>query len=129
MELALDVKKFLWERESNRCILGHSSAYDNVKRIILIEKLKKENCPERIIKFVNEWMRERRVQFIISEKESETRILNQGLPQEGVLSPILYAIYTKDIRKKIDEDITVLQFADDVVLYNTGKGNKDKFYN
>lgn len=45
-------------------------------------------------------MRERRVQFIISEKESETRILNQGLPQEGVLSPILYAIYTKDIRKK-----------------------------
>lgn len=24
MELALDVKKFLWERESNRCILGHS---------------------------------------------------------------------------------------------------------
>lgn len=74
-------------------------------------------------------MRERRVQFIISEKESETRILNQKLPQEGVLSPILYAIYTKDIRKKIDEDITVLQFADDVVLYNTGKGNKDKFYN
>lgn len=106
-----------------------ASAYDNVKRIILIEKLKKENCPEKIIKFVNEWMRERRVQFIISEKESETRILNQGLPQEGVLSPILYAIYTKDIRKKIDEDITVLQFADDVVLYNTGKGNKDKFYN
>lgn len=106
-----------------------ASAYDNVKRIILIEKLKKENCPERIIKFLNEWMRERRVQFIISEKESETRILNQGLPQEGVLSPILYAIYTKDIRKKIDEDITVLQFADDVVLYNAGKGNKDKFYN
>lgn len=62
----------------------------------------------------------------ISEKESETRILNQGLPQEGVLSPILYAIYTKDIRKKIDEDITVLQFADDVVLYNTGKGNKTR---
>lgn len=106
-----------------------ASAYDKVKRIILIEKLKKENCPERIIKFVNEWMRERRVQFIISEKESETKILNQRLPQEGVFSPILYAIYTKDIRKKIDEDITVLQFADDVVLYNTGKGNKDKFYN
>lgn len=57
-----------------------ASAYDNVKRIILIEKLKKENFPERIIKFVNEWMRERRVQFIISEKESETRILNQELP-------------------------------------------------
>lgn len=74
-------------------------------------------------------MRERRVQFIISEKESETKILSQGLPQEGVLSPILYAIYTKDIRKKIDEDITVLQFADDVVLYNTGEENKDKFYN
>lgn len=30
MELALDVKKFLWERESNGCILGHTSAYDNV---------------------------------------------------------------------------------------------------
>lgn len=80
--------------------MGIASAYDNVKRIILLEKLKKENCPERIIKFVNEWMRERRVQFIISEKESETRILNQELPQEGVLSSILYAIYTKDIRKK-----------------------------
>lgn len=106
-----------------------ASAYDNVKRVILIEKLKTESCPERIIKFVNEWMRERRVQFIISEKENETRILNQGLSQEGVLSPILYAIYTKDIRKKIHEDITVLQFADDVVLYNTGKRNKDKFYN
>lgn len=79
---------------------------------------KKRLLPGSIIRFVSEWMRERKMKLIINEEEDEERILNQGLSQEGVSSPLLYAIYTKDIGKNKDRSIEILQFANDAVIYN-----------
>lgn len=36
---------------------------------------------------------------------------------------ILYDIYTKDIIKDKKNEVEILQFADDTVIYNTGKGD------
>lgn len=36
---------------------------------------------------------------------------------------ILYDIYTKDIIKDKKNEVEILQFADDIVTYNTGKGD------
>lgn len=36
---------------------------------------------------------------------------------------ILYDIYTKDIITDKKNEVDILQFADDIVIYNTGKGD------
>lgn len=73
--------------------LDVSSVYDNVRRDIMIQKLLKEGCPKNLVRYINQWMKDRKTKFVISQEEEEWRIVNKGLPQEGVLSPILYALY------------------------------------
>ncbi|RLU26440.1 hypothetical protein DMN91_000234, partial [Ooceraea biroi] len=52
---------------------------------------------------------------------TERRLVNKGLPQGGVLSSILYAIYTKNISRNLNYVVKILQYADDIVLYISGK--------
>lgn len=49
--------------------LDIKSAYDNVRRDLLCDILNRKNCPSKIIKFVDDWMRDRRTLFIISSEE------------------------------------------------------------
>lgn len=94
IEFTVDIRKsFLDKKKVIAVFLDVSSAYDNVQRRILGDKLKNEECPIRIRRFVDKWMKARRIRFIINEDNYEDRTLDQGLPQGGVLSPLLYDIY------------------------------------
>lgn len=42
--------------------------------------------------------------------------MDKGLPQGGVLSPLLYALYTKDIGNNINPQTKVIQYADDIAI-------------
>lgn len=108
LELTIDVRRgFYGKKKTIAVFLDITSAYDNVKGRILIKKLKEERCPEEIVRYINELMKERDVRFLTGE-EYEDRTLNQRLPQEGMLSLILYAIYTKNIGKYIAREIEML---------------------
>lgn len=115
------VSGFYQNKKTIATFLDISSAYDNVIRNVMIQKLNDINCPWYIMQWINTWMRDRETSFVLSEKNTETRITNKGLPQGGVLSSILYAIYTKDLMKNIDKEVQVLQYADDLALYVTGR--------
>lgn len=39
---------------------------------------------------------------------------------------MLYAVYTKDLGKGLGKEIQMLQHADDIVMYNTGDGEKEQ---
>lgn len=109
LELTIDVRRgFYGKKKTIAVFLDITSAYDNVKRRILITKLKEEGCSEEIVRYINELMKERDVRFLIGEEEYEDRTLNQRLPQGGMLSLILYAIYTKNIGKYIAREIEML---------------------
>ena len=45
------------------------------------------------------------------------RAVYKGVPQRGVLSPILYILYVTDITKGIPRSVHVSQFADDIAIY------------
>lgn len=57
------------------------------------------------------------VQFVVSERLVVEKTVSKGLPQGAVLSPLLYAIYTRTIVDRVPEGVAVLQFADDVAVY------------
>lgn len=96
--------------------LDVNAAYDNVLREVLIGKIVEAGCPARIIRYVEEWMTGRRTRFLIGEDRQLEMQVEKGLPQGGVLSPLLYALYTKDIGSKINPETKVIQYADDIAI-------------
>lgn len=96
--------------------LDVKSAYDNVNRDCLIENLREEKCPYKITRYIEEWMTDRITIFVVSEEKEKKYVVNKGLPQGGVLSPLLYAIYTKNITRKVNPQTKILQYADDIVV-------------
>lgn len=61
----------------------------------------------------------RRIKFLTGEESVEQREVWVELPQGGVLSPLLYATYTRKLTQNIEEKVTVLQYADDIAIYTT----------
>lgn len=84
--------------------LDINAAYDSVTRArdILTDKLIEEGCPTRLWKYIEEWMTDKCTNFVLSKAKEVHYVVNKGLPQGGVLSSLLYAIYTKDILIKIN---------------------------
>ena len=48
---------------------------------------------------------------------NEPRLIYKGVPQGGILSPLLYTLYVTDITQHINKNVQISQFADDLALY------------
>lgn len=58
--LSIDIEKGLLEDEwTIAMFLDISSAYDNVIRKVLIEKLNEIECPSKIVSYIDIWMKDR----------------------------------------------------------------------
>lgn len=105
------------------------AAYDNVIIQILQQKLLKLNVPSILCRFIINFISERYIHFE-TEDSSLIRTVWKGLPQGSVLSPLLYNIYTQDLESKFDvNSVSILQYADDVVLYSSDKSVNTISYN
>lgn len=80
-------------------------------------------CSQNIIKFVKFLTYER---FVSTSITSETRKCYKGVPQGGVLSPLLYIIYVSEIMKNLPKTITISQFADDIGIFSNNKNSLQK---
>lgn len=95
--------------------LDVSGAFDNVIIDILIQQMADIGCPLQLIKFVKTHMSER---LIYTDLTGTTaRKVHKGVPQGGVLSPLLYCIYVAKIVEKLPKSVKISQFADDIALY------------
>ena len=92
-------------------------AFDKVPHQRLLLKLKD------IIKQIEKWLTDRRQRVVVEEEASNWKSVQSGVPQESVLGPLLFVIYTNDL----DYDITskVLKFADDAKLFRKIKQDGD----
>lgn len=82
---------------------------------ILLDKLAQIGCSYSIINFVKFLTHTR---IIRTDKSiNNDRTIHKGVPEGGVLSPILYTIYVADISKTLPQNVIVSQFADDIAIY------------
>ena len=114
----LDIYRNLTHKKHTLALfLDINRAYDSVILSILWEKMKSMKIPSILIRFLRSYYNERNYYCTYKGTREGPRRTSVGLPQGAVLSPILFLIYTADLRKHIDSELSVLQYADDFLFY------------
>lgn len=90
-----------------------SSAFDTVWRKALLLKLTKVVKCKKTIDLIATMLTKRFFRVYMGERSSTTRMLNSGVAQGGVLSPILFILYLSDLPQTKSRKFL---FADDLGL-------------
>ena len=77
--------------------LGMSEAFDTVSMHTLIDRLTQTNMPHTILGYIADYIGGRMAYTTFGNHTSTKRQFKSGVPRGGVLSPILFGIYTSDI--------------------------------
>ena len=93
-------------------------AYDNVNLNILTEKMSTLGIPKFFIENIYNLYYNRSIYVRINEHLLEPRQTSLGLPQGGILSPLLYIVYVQDLQHLMNNNVRILEFADDLCLYS-----------
>ena len=81
-------------------------AFDNVNSDILLQKLANIGCSKNVAQFIKFLTHERTIHTdTLGENFRQT---GKGVPQGGILSPLLYLIYVKDITDNIPKSVPMI---------------------
>jgi hypothetical protein len=95
-----------------------AKAFDKVYHEGLIYKLIKIGTPDYLIKWIISYLKNRKFSVRVGDSTSDEKNIETGVPQGGVLSPILFNIFINDIPKENLTNIRYsLLFADDLTSF------------
>ena len=83
--------------------------------LILIDKLAATNMNPNIINWAYSFLTNRKQIVTLSNKTSSKLKTSTGSPQGCVLSPILFSIYTDELRSSSENQL-VINYADDTLI-------------
>ena len=94
-----------------------SKAFDTVNTHKLIHKLTLTNIPNIIIKFTENYIKRQQActQYNTYCTQSKLKRINTGVPQGGVLFPILFNIYTSDIPLP-PKDVQITTYTNNITI-------------
>ena len=96
-----------------------SKAFDTVNHEILITEIYNLQLNGHIKRFLSSYLRGRQTFVEFRGGRSDHRKLKQGVPQGGVLSPLLFNLYMKDMPLP-PEGIELTSYADDATALKSG---------
>ena len=94
-------------------------AFNSVLPTIFSEQLRCHGLSSRILNFISHMTPRRELSF--SADGSGARTCGMGVPQGGVLSPILFNIYTSQLMDVLPLGVRYAMYADDLFLYVRGR--------
>ena len=68
---------------------------------------------------IENYFSERTQRVVLNGIERDWINLEKGVPQGTILGLLLFNIYVNDLAKIVEEDCTVVQYADDIVLFTS----------
>lgn len=100
-------------------------AFETIDRQRLIKKLKYYRIDGNALKWFESYLENRTQQVKFGDTLSTKRKVKFGVPQGSILGPILFLLYINDIISVTNETgCTIKLFADDTMLYFSGKDEK-----
>ena len=100
--------------------LDLKSAFDLVNHQILLQDIFNMNMNHRLKKFLKSYLNGRQSYTFFQGVRSKFRILRQGVPQGGVLSPFLFNLYMSDMPTP-SGSMKIITYADDTTILNRNK--------
>ena len=90
-------------------------AFDSVSHVKLSQKLSGLSGP--LFSFLTDFLNDRYQKVVFRYGSSSFIPVTSGVPQESVLSSVLFLIYINDISDKFCSNVTLSLFADDIKIY------------
>ena len=92
-------------------------AFDKVWKKGLRLKMIRYGIRGQMLKWIGQYLTNRRARVQNQRRQSKKRIIKEGVPQGGVLSPTLFVIFMNDIMEEQITHIHGALYADDLVLW------------
>ena len=94
---------------------------------VLLRKLSNISLADNSLSWFSSYLD--RIQYVrFNGSQSDPTRFKYGIPQGSCLGPTLFIFYINDVFKEID-NVNIMMFADDCVLYSKGKSWEDIHYN
>ena len=92
-------------------------AFDKVWKTGLKLKLRQCGVFGRMFQWIAKYLQNRTARTQVNHHFSKKKILKEGVPQGGVLSPTLFLVFIKDIIQRMPKNVKGAIYADDLAIW------------
>ena len=95
-----------------------AKAFDSVNHDIILRKLKEQfNIDGTLLKFIMNYLYDRKQCVLINGVKSTMRNVASGVPQGSILGPLLFVLFINDMFSCVSEGTNIMLYADDTKIW------------
>ncbi len=95
-----------------------AKAFDSVNHDIILRKLKMQyNIDGTLLKFISNYLCDRKQCVQISGSRSSMRNVTSGVPQGSILGPLFFVLFINDMFSCVSEGTNIMLYADDTKIW------------